>query len=129
MVDRVYPLKLETLDDGSQTDIWPNELNPNEDAVSVRGVFVQNDTSDDTAAFMSRDALDNMTFVDGVTAEKTLAELAVDYGPVTGEPTGFRDRTDSTLAFDDGTRTLTVAPAVDSAVAAARAPPRRRARS
>ena len=33
---------------------------------------------------------------------------------VDGEPNGFPNRTDSTLAFDDGTRTFTIAPAVTS---------------
>jgi hypothetical protein len=71
MVDRVYPLKLETTGDGSQTDLYPNELNPNEDAVSARGLYIQNDTSDDLVAFLSRDASNRMTVQDTEIATPT----------------------------------------------------------
>jgi hypothetical protein len=38
----------------------------------------------------------------------------VGFAAITGEPTGFPNRTDSTLTFTDGTRTLQIAPAVSS---------------
>jgi hypothetical protein len=76
MVDRVYPLKLETTGDGSQIDLYPNELDPNEDAVSARGVYLQNDTSDDLVAFLTRDALNRMTVQDTeIAAPTTIREL------------------------------------------------------
>lgn len=42
------------------------QFNRNVDAVDTRGVYVQNDTSNDTKALVSRDANDNMTFADGL---------------------------------------------------------------
>lgn len=77
MVDRTQPLKLEdSATGGTETDEFPTALDRNEDYVDCRGVAVQNDTSDDSTALVSRDASNNLTFVDGVTSIKTLAELA-----------------------------------------------------
>ena len=61
MADRVPPLKQES----AEGDLFPNEFDPNEDAVDVRGVFVQSDTSDDEAVNITRDSSDRMTFKDG----------------------------------------------------------------
>jgi len=48
----------------------------NSDAVDARGVYVQNDTSDNTSVLISRDASNNMTFADGVVSgTKTLTDL------------------------------------------------------
>ena len=76
MVDLVYPLQLETTDDGTQLDLYPHELDPNEDAVAVRGVYIQNDTSDDLVAFLSRDASNRMTVQDTeISSPTTIREL------------------------------------------------------
>ncbi len=79
-IDRVRVLKIETPSTGgTQTDVYPTDINPNEDAVDARGVAVQNDTSFDDAVLISRDASDNMTFLDGVVGSaKTLTELLAD---------------------------------------------------
>lgn len=49
----------------------------NADAVDVRGVYVQNDTSNDASVLITRDASDNLTFTDPVLGtSKTLTQLA-----------------------------------------------------
>jgi len=77
-MDKVRPLKIEKISGGgSQDNIYPHDLNPNEDAVEARGIVLQSDSSSDDAVVVSRDASNNMTFKDGaVPAGKTLAELA-----------------------------------------------------
>jgi hypothetical protein len=42
MVDRILPLKLETLDDGSNLDMYPRESNPNQDYAAVKGISFEN---------------------------------------------------------------------------------------
>ena len=76
-MDKVRPLKIESISGGgSQDNVYPHDLDPNEDGVSVRGVLVQSDVSDDTDVAVSRDASDNMTFKDKVVSgTKTLTEL------------------------------------------------------
>lgn len=75
--DRVRSLKIEKPSTGgTQTDIYPSTVNTNEDALDVRGLVIQNDTSDDENVIISRDASDNMTFKDGVVSgEQTLSDL------------------------------------------------------
>lgn len=77
MVDRVKPLKLESPGTGgTEEDLFPTSLDHGEDFMDARGVTVQNDSSDDEAVMLSRDASDNMTFADGVVAgTKTLTDL------------------------------------------------------
>ena len=66
-MDRVRPLKAETISGGgSQDNVYPYDLDPNEDGVEARGLVIQNDTSNDTTVEISRDSSDNMTFKDGV---------------------------------------------------------------
>ena len=43
------------------------EANPNSDALDTRGVYIQNDTSNDAVVFVSRDVNDHMTYIDGKT--------------------------------------------------------------
>jgi len=84
MVDRVRPRKLEAPSTGgSQLDQFDTDLNPNEDFVDVRGVAIQNDTSDDESVVVSRDSSDNMTFEDGVTGPYTLSDLAASSSGIT----------------------------------------------
>lgn len=75
--DRVRTLKIEKPSTGgTQTDVYPTGIDPNEDAIDVRGVTLQNDSSDDEVAVISRDASNNMTFKDGANAtEVTLSDL------------------------------------------------------
>ena len=61
MADRVPALKQES----GEGDLFPNEFDPNEDAIDVRGVFIQSDTSDDDTVQVTRDASDRMMFQDG----------------------------------------------------------------
>lgn len=56
---------------------YEEESDINADAVDVRGVYLQNDTSNDALVLVSRDASNNLTFTDPVLgATKTLSQLA-----------------------------------------------------
>jgi hypothetical protein len=60
------------------TEGYDQQFNNNQDAVDVRGVFLQNDTSNDAAVLITRDnaSPSNMTFADGVVSgTKTLLQL------------------------------------------------------
>lgn len=82
MADRVQVIKWETIGGGgSQEDSFPSAINPNEDGIEARELFIQNDTSEDEVVSVSRDASDNMTFQDGVVAgTKTLSDLLAGAG-------------------------------------------------
>lgn len=78
-IDRVIPVKQETDTVGDSADAveWFNTpADRNEDALDVRGIYVQNDTSNDATALITRDSSDNMTFTDSVAGSYTLAQLA-----------------------------------------------------
>ena len=77
MVDRVRPLKWERPETGgTQTDTAPTSNNPNQDYPDVRGITIQNDSSNDETVIVSRDASDNLTFQDDVVSGvKTLTDL------------------------------------------------------
>jgi len=87
MVDRVRPLKYESPGTGgTQTDDIATSNNPNQDYPDVRGIAIQNDSSNDETVIVSRDASSNMTFQDGVVAGvKTLTELLAGGGGLTEE--------------------------------------------
>lgn len=115
MADRVRPMKMETSTRGTETDEFLTALDPKEDHIEARGLFVQNDSSDDEDVHITRDASspDNLTFKDEViTTPVTLSQL-MNSAPG-AEPVGFLDRDDSTLSFVEGTRTFTISPAVSS---------------
>jgi hypothetical protein len=82
MADRVQSIKWESPSGGgTQTDTVPTEINPNEDGLDARSLFLQNDSSADSNVEVSRDASNNMTFKDGVIAgTKTLTELLAGAG-------------------------------------------------
>jgi len=53
--DKVHPLKFESpASGGTQTDDFPTALNPNEDHIDVRGINLQNDSSNDEAVGIER---------------------------------------------------------------------------
>lgn len=83
-IDRVIPIKQETDTVGDSADAveWFNTpAQRNEDALDVRGVYVQNDSSNDGTVLITRDASNNMTFTDGVVGTTyTLTELAAGGG-------------------------------------------------
>lgn len=86
--DRVRLLKNESPGTGgSQDDIgFPTQLHPNQDAPSVRGLFIQPynagpDPVEDEKVYVTRDAAGNLIFKDDLNAaELTLAELAASAG-------------------------------------------------
>ncbi len=76
MVDRVRARKYEDPTRGTQSDEVPEGLNPQEDHLEARGLFLQSDTSDDEAVHVTRDDDDNATFADAAnTTPRTLTEL------------------------------------------------------
>lgn len=104
MVDRVRPQKLEAPQSGgTQTDMFPTAVNPNQDHIDVRGVVIQNDSSNDEVVRVTRDASDRYTVQDAenttpitlsefVTLEKhkTLRQLIhfIEEGPAEGFASG-----------------------------------------
>lgn len=75
-----YPPLRDTVDPNEEFD---EQFHKNQDAADLRGVYLQNDTSDDGNVLVSRDASNNMTFTDSVTGTKTLAQLATASSGVT----------------------------------------------
>jgi hypothetical protein len=67
MADRVRALKRESAatggDDADELE-YPTILEPNEDHLDARGLYLQNDSSADTAVNISRDASNRMVFKD-----------------------------------------------------------------
>lgn len=55
---------------------FEEDFDPNSDAVKVRGIVIDNDTSNDSTVVVSRDSSNNLTFQDGVVSGvKTLTDL------------------------------------------------------
>ena len=77
MADRCAPIKWESPSKGgTQTDTVPTEIDPNEDGLNARSLFLQNDSSADSTVEISRDASNNLTIKDGVVSgTKTLTDL------------------------------------------------------
>lgn len=112
MADRIQPLKLEHPDfGGTETDIYPTGSDKNEDHIEVRGVFLQDDTSDDETVHITRDSSGRLTLQDSESGDPMSLTNVVS---VDGEPVGFPNRTDSQLSFVNGTRTFTISPTVTS---------------
>lgn len=74
MADKISPLKQESPSEGSQLDLFPVDADPNEDSINTRGVFVQDDVSDDETTFVSREGAD-MQFSDQKVGLVTLEDL------------------------------------------------------
>lgn len=66
-----------SIDKDNPTEGYEQGLDHNADAPDVRGIYIQNDTSNDTSVLVSRDASNNLTFTDPVVGTtKTLSQLA-----------------------------------------------------
>lgn len=78
MVDRVKPLKIEGSDTGgTEDDLFPTGLDPNEDFVDCRGVALQDDASDDEQVTATRDGSGNLVLKDVANPSgKTLTALS-----------------------------------------------------
>ncbi len=102
MVDRVQAHKWESSDQGgTDDDPLPSEIDPNTDGLDARASFYQNDSSSDSDVFISRDASDNLTFVDKVVGStKTLTDLLAGGGGVEGHI--FEIPNGSTLTINAG---------------------------
>ena len=67
-----------TLDKDNPVEGYEQGVDRNTDAGDLRGLYLQNDTSNDTNVLVSRDASDNMTLQDGVvTTPVTLSDVAI----------------------------------------------------
>lgn len=70
-INRVLPEK------DNSSEGYEEPFNRNADAVDVRGTYLQNDSSNDSTALITRDASNNMTFTDSILGvTKTLSQLA-----------------------------------------------------
>jgi hypothetical protein len=79
-IDRVRPIKQESAatggDPADDVEFLQAPVQSNEDAIDVRGVYLQNDTSNNTAALITRDSSDNITLTDPNAGTYTLSQLA-----------------------------------------------------
>jgi len=76
LADRVQAIKWESPSKGgTEFDTVPTEINPNEDSLDCRGIFVQDDESADSDVYVSRDDSGNLILKDKVVDEKTLNDL------------------------------------------------------
>jgi hypothetical protein len=77
MADKVQVIKWESVSKGgTQEDMVPTEIDPNEDALDARGMYVQNDSSDDKVVYTTRDSDNNLVMKDDfVSLARVLAEL------------------------------------------------------
>lgn len=75
------PVTRVSIDKDNTAEGFEQGLDHNADAPDVRGVYIQNDTSNDTNVLVSRDASNNMTFTDPVLGSTvTLSQLATTAG-------------------------------------------------
>ena len=82
-IDRVQPLKIESLTTGSDEDMFPTSLDKNEDYVEARGFAVQDAGSNDETTVIDRVGND-LRFKDGNNATPlTLTELLSGAGGIT----------------------------------------------
>ena len=71
------PITRISLDKDNQVEGFEQGVDHNADAPDVRGIYFQNDTSNDVGVVITRDASNNLTFTDPVLAlTKTLTQLA-----------------------------------------------------
>jgi hypothetical protein len=61
---------------------YEEDFDPNVDAVNARGVYVQDDSSNDTNVVITRDASGNLTLKDGLTGPYTLTQLSTGGGGI-----------------------------------------------
>jgi hypothetical protein len=77
MVDRVQVVKWESPSQGgTQEDTVPTEIDPNEDGLDARGLFIQDDESADNDVGLGRDELGNLILFDKLAGTAlTLSEI------------------------------------------------------
>lgn len=107
-ITRVPPLK------DNPTEGYEEDFNPNSDAVDVRGVVLQNDSSDDQTVQITRDSSNNLELKDPTAGTKLLKDLPtlaehqalrqlihfIDNGPTNGFASGaFRENLPSADPF------------------------------
>ncbi len=78
MVDRVRPLKIETPAEGTETDFFPTEADPDEDYIDTRGLTLQNGGSNDESVILDRNGSGDMVFTDANTGPTTLSQILTD---------------------------------------------------
>lgn len=110
-ITRTPPLKNDAVEG------YEEDFDPNTDAADVRGVYIQNDTSNDTTVRITRDASDNLVLEDPVSGPFVLSTLGggvtetdhralrqlihfIDNGPANGFASGaFRENLPSGNPF------------------------------
>lgn len=76
-MDKVQVIKWESINQGgSQDNVVPTEINPNEDALDVRGIYFQDGISNDKAVSIERGNDGKLNFVDKEGGSYSLAQLA-----------------------------------------------------
>lgn len=70
MVTRVKPVK------NNPSEGYEEDFNDNTDYLDVRGLAIQNDTSNDATVLVSRDVSNNLTLTDPIAGTYTLAALS-----------------------------------------------------
>jgi len=75
-ITKTNPLKNEP------TEGYEEDFDPNVDAAAVRGIYIQNDSSADTAVLVTRDASNNLTLTDPVAGSHTLSALTTGGGGI-----------------------------------------------
>lgn len=70
-------MKLETpVEGGNQTDMWPVEVNPNQDGVDCNALFLQSTSSADSRVYVDRDSADQgIRFTEPTVGVKKLNRL------------------------------------------------------
>lgn len=108
---------IRTLPEKDSVEGYEEPFNRNADAVDVRGVYVQNDTSNDAAVLVDRDASDNLTFTDPVAGTKTLAQLAAGGGGTVYAPQSISSDTTVTANCTWFQHDVTIASGINLTVA------------
>lgn len=109
-MDIVKPLKIENLNTGSQTNFHPTETDPLEDYLATKGIALEGDI----LKSIDLDSEGNIRYRDSNQAAPKTFKSLTDIFKDTKEPTGFINRSDSVISFDDNTRTFSISPAVTS---------------
>ena len=100
-MDRVRMIKIEDPSTGgTQTDDEGyRPADPNQDYPSLRGVILQNDTTNDNSVVVSRDTSNNMIFTDPIAGPCTLTQLLAGGSGVSFSPNSLIIDTDGELVY------------------------------
>ena len=95
---------------GTENDISYTETDPQEDYLATKGIAFE----ESNTRTVDLDLDGNSRFTDASHPTPVTVKSITEKSTDMSEPTGFVNRTDSVLSFDEGTRTLSIAPTVTS---------------